>query len=285
MSRYLDVEGPIALAHRGSTAPPAEGGRGAPENSLPAFAAAVDLGYRYLETDVHATSDGVLVAFHDATLDRATDGRGPIAAQPWSVVSRARIAGVEPVPRLEEALAAWPDVRFNLDVKARGAVAPLVRVLTTTGAVDRVCIASFSERRRRAVLAGLAAAGHRSATSSASRQGVVRFLAAVGAGLRGRALRAVVGADCLQVPERSGRLPVLTARTLAAARSARLPVHVWTVDEPSQMRRLLDAGVDGLVTDRADLLRAVLAERGQWPAPTVPPTIPTTPLSDEEPRP
>ena len=279
MSRYLDVEGPIALAHRGFSAPSASG---ALENSLSAFAAAVDLGYRYLETDVHATSDGVLVAFHDPTLDRATDGRGPIATQPWSVVSRARIAGVEPVPRLEEALAAWPHVRFNLDVKARGAIAPLVRVLTTAGAVDRVCIASFSERRRRAVLAGLAAAGHRSVASSASRQGVVRFLAAVGAGLRGRALRAAVGADCLQVPERSGRLPVLTERTLAAARSARLPVHVWTVDEPAQMRRLLDAGVDGLVTDRADLLRAVLAERGQWPAPPTPSRIPAP---DEETRP
>ena len=100
MSRYLDVAGPIALAHRGFTAPDGRGASGALENSLTAFSAAVDLGYRYLETDVHATSDGVLVVFHDATLDRATDGRGPIATQPWSVVSRARIAGLEPVPRL-----------------------------------------------------------------------------------------------------------------------------------------------------------------------------------------
>ena len=277
MSRYLEVEGPIALAHRGFSAPGHHGAPRAGENSLAAFAAAVDLGYRYLETDVHATSDGVLVAFHDATLDRATDGRGPIAAQPWSVVSRARIEGVEPVPRLEEALAAWPDVRFNLDVKASGAVAPLVRVLTAARAVDRVCVASFSERRRRAVLAGLRAAGHREVTSSAGRQGVVRFLAAAAAGLRGRALRAAAAADCLQVPERAGALRVVTGATLDAARSAGLPVHVWTVNDPAAMHRLLDAGVDGLVTDRADLLREVLASRGQWPTHPLPPREETPP--------
>jgi glycerophosphoryl diester phosphodiesterase len=266
VSAYLDVEGPVALAHRGFSRGSAAG-HGLLENSMAAFAAAVDLGYRYLETDVHATADGVLVAFHDTTLDRATDASGAIAALPWSVVSRARIGGAEPVPRLADVLAAWPHVRLNLDVKHPGAVAPLVDLLATTGAAARVCVASFSDRRRRAVLAGLRSRGVRGVTSSAGQVAVARFLAAARAGVRGRLLRQVVGADCLQVPERSGRLRVVTPATLDAAASAGLPVHVWTVNAPADMHRLLDAGVGGLVTDRADLLRDVLAARGQWSGP------------------
>jgi glycerophosphoryl diester phosphodiesterase len=260
---FLGAVGPVALAHRGFSAGAAAGR--AAESSMAAFAAAVDLGYRYLETDVHATADGVLVAFHDATLDRATDARGAIADLPWSVVAAARIGGSEPVARLEEVLAAWPQVRLNIDVKHPAAVAPLVRVLTAAGVAERVCVASFSDARRRAVVAGLRERGL-AVASSAGRGGVLRFLAAARAGLRGRALRAVVAADCLQVPERSGPVRVVTPAALAAAHGAGMPVHVWTVDEAADMRRLLDAGVDGLVTDRADVLREVLRERGQWPS-------------------
>ncbi|SDQ39862.1 glycerophosphodiester phosphodiesterase family protein [Quadrisphaera sp. DSM 44207] len=257
---FLDAAAPVALAHRGFSPERLE-------NSMAAFAAAVDLGFTYLETDVRATADGALVTFHDATLQRATDGIGAIADLPWSTVARARIAGVQPVPRLEEVLTAWPHVRLNIDVKHPAAVAPLVDLLASSpGASERVCVASFSERRRRAVLAGLRARGVRSVTSSAARAGVVRFLVAARAGARGAVLRRAVGADCLQVPERSGRVRVVTPALLAAAASARLPVHVWTVDDPGDMHRLLDLGVDGLVTDRADLLRDVLVQRGQWRA-------------------
>ena len=128
---FLDHPGPIPFAHRGGSADGLE-------NSLAAFAGAVDLGYRYLETDVHATSDGVLLAFHDHTLDRVTDRRGVVARLPWREVRRARIGGREPIPTLEELLGSWPDVRVNVDIKEQGAVAPLVEVIRRTQAVDRV---------------------------------------------------------------------------------------------------------------------------------------------------
>src|SRR5690606_15964268 len=119
---YLDHPGPIPLSHRGFSTDGLE-------NSMAAFQQAVDLGYRYLETDVHATADGVLLAFHDASLDRVTDLEGEIARLPWSTVSQARIGGVEPVPRLEEVLGTWPQVRVNIDIKSAGAILPLVEVL------------------------------------------------------------------------------------------------------------------------------------------------------------
>src|SRR5215469_15343386 len=140
---FLDAPGPLAFAHRGGAAH-------APENSWRAFEHAVGLGYRYLETDLQATSDGVLLAFHDRTLDRVTDRQGRVSRYPYAELSGARIDGTEPIPRLEDLLGAWPDVRFNLDVKDTSAIAPLPAVLRRTNAWDRVCVVSFSASRLRA---------------------------------------------------------------------------------------------------------------------------------------
>src|SRR3954465_14053155 len=114
---------------------------------MPAFEACVALGYRYLETDVRMTADGVLVAFHDATLERTTDRTRRIESMPWKEVARARIGGREPVVCLEDLLMAWPDVRFNLDIKAAGVLAPLVRTVRRLEVADRLCLASFSDAR------------------------------------------------------------------------------------------------------------------------------------------
>ena len=140
---FLDHPGPMAFAHRGGAAH-------APENSWRAFEHALGLGYWYLETDVQATADGVLIAFHDRTLDRVTGRPGRIARMTYREVSRARIGGTEPIPVLADLLAAWPDVRFNIDLKDAPAVLPLAQVLRRTGAWDRVCVTSFSASRLRA---------------------------------------------------------------------------------------------------------------------------------------
>lgn len=256
---YLDHPGPIALAHRGFSLQ----GR---ENSMEAFAAAVDLGYRYVETDVHATLDGVAVAFHDATLDRTTDRSGAIAALPWSQVRSARVVGGSPagagdvggVPALEDLLGTWPELRVNIDVKAASAVGPTVEVVERVRAHDRVCIASFSDARRRAVLGALS----RPVATSAGSGTVARFRAVAASSAASR--RVLRGIDCLQVPERQSGVPVVTRRTVAAAHSAGVQVHVWTVNAAEHMHRLLDLGVDGIVTDRADVLRDVLVARGTW---------------------
>jgi glycerophosphoryl diester phosphodiesterase len=255
---FCDHDGPIAMAHRGFSLTGLE-------NSMAAFTAAVDLGLTYLETDVHATSDGVLLAFHDDRLDRVTDRTGVIADLPWSVVRAARIGGVEPIPRLEDVLGAWPDVKVNVDVKARGAIASLVEVIRRTGAVDRVCVASFSGARRAAVRRAL---GARLATSlGPGRVAGWRFGGGLPGPLGAAAVRlAVDGAAAAQVPERAGPLRVVTAGSVARAHEAGIQVHVWTVDDPADMHRLLDLGVDGLITDRADRLREVLVARGLWQA-------------------
>ena len=132
----------MAFAHRGGAAH-------APENSWQAFEHALGLGYWYLETDLQATADGVLIAFHDRTLDRVTDRGGRIARLPYRTVAEARIAGTEPIPRLDDLLAAWPDVRFNIDLKDAPAIEPLAEVLRRTGSWDRVCVTSFSAARLR----------------------------------------------------------------------------------------------------------------------------------------
>ena len=140
---FLDHPGPLAFAHRGGAAH-------APENSWRAFEHAVGLGYGYLETDVQATSDGVLIAFHDRTLDRITGQPGRVCRLTLKQIAGARIGGTEPIPVLEDVLGVWPDVRFNIDVKDAPAIAPLARVLRRTNAWDRVCVVSFSASRLRA---------------------------------------------------------------------------------------------------------------------------------------
>jgi len=251
---FLEHEGPIPFAHRGGAADGLE-------NSLAAFARAVDLGFRYLETDVHATADGVLLAFHDRTLDRVTDLVGRVAELPWTTVRRARIGGREPIPQLEDVLGTWPEVRVNIDVKHPGAIEPLVRALRRTGAADRVCVASFSERRlaavRRQVGPGLCTAlGPRGV--ALLRAAATHDRAAVLAGRRDR------GVPCAQVPDRFGPLRVVTSGLVALAHERGQRVHVWTVDDPAEMHRLLDLGVDGLMTDRPEVLRDVFRDRGLW---------------------
>jgi glycerophosphoryl diester phosphodiesterase len=248
---FLDHPGPIPFAHRGGAADGLE-------NSLAAFARAVDLGYRYLETDVHATSDGVLLAFHDHTLDRVTDRIGVVARLPWHEVRRARIGGREPIPTLEQLLGTWPDIRINIDVKEAGAVAPLVDVIRRTGALDRVCVASFSARRvaavRRRVGVGLCTALAPPAVALLRLAASRRFANAL-------APRQV---PCAQVPDRLGPLRVVTPTLVTLAHQRGLRVHVWTVNEAAEMTRLLDLGVDGLITDELAVLRDVLTQRGQW---------------------
>jgi glycerophosphoryl diester phosphodiesterase len=223
---------------------------------MAAFERAVGLGYRYLETDVRVTADGVALAFHDATLDRVTDRRGRIADLPWSVVREARIGGSEPIPRLIDLLTAWPDTYVNLDIKADRSIAPAADAIRHTGTLSRVCVGAFSTRRVNAMRRAL---GPRLCTALGPRSAM--RLKARGSG--GRRRPGPVG-RCAQVPARVGRRIFVDARYVAAAHTLGLPVHAWTVNDRTEMTRLLDLGVDGIMTDRADVLRDLLISRGQW---------------------
>ncbi|MCX4727846.1 glycerophosphodiester phosphodiesterase [Streptomyces sp. NBC_01306] len=246
---YLDHPGPIPFAHRGGSADGLE-------NTAAAFRLADRAGYRYFETDVHTTADGRLVAFHDATLDRMTDARGPIASLPWSEVRRARVAGTEPLPLFADLLEEFPDARWNVDIKAGPALAPLIGLIRSTGAWDRVCVGSFSEKR---VAAAARLAGPRLATSYGMSGIAALRLRSYGAPA---ALR--TGAVCAQVPEFHGRIRVVDRRFVRTAHARGLQVHVWTVNDPRRMAALLDLGVDGIMTDQLESLRTVLTARGAW---------------------
>ena len=265
--RYLDavLDQPgavVAMAHRGGALHPEIPGV---ENTLHAFRHAAALGYTYLETDVHTTSDGVLLAFHDADLDRVTDRAGRVASLTSEEVALARIAEEHAVPTMAELLEALPQCRFNIDLKSAGAVQPLAALLERTGAYDRVCVGSFSDRRIRAFRK---ATRGRVATAAAPSE-VARFLLPL-SGLAGRR-----GPQVLQVPWRheNGRITVVTPGFVRRAHAAGLHVHVWTgeeqsrwvsIDDTESMHTLLDMGVDGLITDRTDVLKDVLLARGQW---------------------
>jgi glycerophosphoryl diester phosphodiesterase len=248
---FLDPTRPIAFSHRGF----APGGE---ENSMAAFERAVRLGYGYLETDVRATLDGVALAFHDAALDRVTDRRGRVAGLPWREVRHARIGGTEPIPLLVDVLSAWPGVCVNLDVKAQPSIGPTIDAIRRTGTLDRVCVAAFSDARVESVRAAL---GPQLCTALGPREAIRLRTAAT---LRRVPLRPVQG-SCAQVPAGVGRARLVDERFVGTAHRLGLPVHVWTVNHRADMVRLLDLGVDGIITDRADVLRDVLVARGQWP--------------------
>jgi glycerophosphoryl diester phosphodiesterase len=248
---YLDAPLPLAFAHRGGAAD-------GDENTAAAFERAVKLGYRYVETDVHATADGVPVVFHDKTLLRLTGTSGDIAGLSWADLRTVRIAGAAAVPRLDETLDAWPEIRFNIDVKASAAAVPTVSAVHRTAASDRVLLASFSEARLKLVrsLAGPSVA------TSMGMAAVTRLRLAAWTGAPLRLPPSVVAA---QVPVSHGPVRVVDRSFLRKAHRLGLQVHVWTVDDPAEMNRLLDLGVDGLMTDRTETLRDVYEARGAWP--------------------
>ncbi|WP_117215694.1 glycerophosphodiester phosphodiesterase family protein [Allorhizocola rhizosphaerae] len=235
---YLE-EPPLAFAHRGGAA---EGD----ENTAEAFARAIAAGYRYVETDVHATADGVPVLIHDP----------PDPALSYQDLLRTPPPG-GPAPRLDEVLDRWPGIKFNIDVKADAAVTPTVAAIEATGAHDRVLLASFSDTRLRRLRALTA---NKIATSLGQRE-VARLWAASRIGAKVSMPASVVA---VQVPVRHRRLRVVDRRFLALAHALGLQVHVWTVDDPDEMAGLLDLGVDGIMTDRINILKDVFTDRGLW---------------------
>ncbi|WP_240506302.1 glycerophosphodiester phosphodiesterase [Thermoactinospora rubra] len=252
---FLDHPGPLAFAHRGGALEGAE-------NTFPAFEWAVRLGYRYLETDAHATADGVLVAFHDHTLDRVTDRRGRIAELPYSVVRQARIGGVHEIPLLEDLLGTWPEARFNIDVKEAAAILPLAEAIRRTNAYDRICLTSFSDER----LARAKAALGREVCSALGPRGVATLRAAAATSGYGRLFARLsrAGIPCAQIPLGFRGLRVTTHALVRTAHALGMHVHVWTINDPLRMEQLLDLGVDGIMTDNITGLREVLDRRGLW---------------------
>jgi glycerophosphoryl diester phosphodiesterase len=248
---FLDAPLPLAIAHRG-------GSVDGIENTLASFARAIEAGYRYLETDARLTADGELVAFHDPDIDRVVGSSGRIGELTWRELSQVRVGGREPIPRLADVLTTFPDARLLIDPKCDDAVDPLIATLREHDALDRVCVGSFSDRRLRRVRAAL---GDRVCTSMGPFEALRLRVAAT------RLLPDAFVPDaaaCVQLPVRYGPVAFAERNVIDVAHDRGLQVHVWTVNDRDLMARLLDRGVDGIITDEISLLRDLLRERGQW---------------------
>jgi len=261
MSEYFDTI-PAAIAHRGFSAP--GGVSNGLENSMTAFASAVNLGYTYIETDLHGSRDGVAVICHDPTLGRTTDRHGVIAEMDWAEIKQANVGGREPIPRLEELLASWPSLRINLHLKDDSAAKPVAEAIEKYQAHDRVGLTSFSSERRKLTESYLS----RPVATGAGTSEMIELESGVRLHSPELVARALFGVDCVQIPAEPGVGPLhmqsVDRDLVTVMHQAGKYVHVWTVDDPKEMNRLLDLGVDGIITNRADLLKQVLISRGEW---------------------
>jgi glycerophosphoryl diester phosphodiesterase len=244
---YLEASGPIAIAHRG-------GAGESPENTIEAFRAADGLGYRYLETDAQLTKDGVVVAFHDSKIDRVSATSGKISEWSWDDLREVPIGECGRLLTVSQLLAEFPNSRFNLDAKSDAVLLPLLEVIDHARAFDRVCIASFSGRRlaRARVL-------HGDLCTSFGPMEVLNLFA------RSRGIRRPRSSgQAVQAPVTLRGVRVITQRLVDIAHDEGLVVHAWTIDDADEMNRLLDLGVDGIMTDRPSDLRRVMEQRGIW---------------------
>lgn len=236
-----------------------------PENTLRAFRGAASLGCRFFETDVRITSDGALVCFHDSTLDRTTNGRGPVAGVTLQQLQSLDAGyqhqadggfpfrGVgETSPTLREAIESLPDSSWVIDLKAAGTAAPLAELIESLALHDRVIVGSFSS-------AFLAEFRHLTRGEVPTSVGSAETVRAVVAARAGRGLDPFPHSHlALAVPETWYGIPVVTSELLEIAHSRGRLVHVWTINDPTEMQRFAALGVDGIITDRPDVAQQVL---------------------------
>jgi glycerophosphoryl diester phosphodiesterase len=251
---YGITDKPLVIAHRG-------GGDEHPENSIVAFRAAYQAGFRYIETDAHATSDGVAVLSHDPMLDRTTDGSGLISAHTWKEITQVHDESGNCLMRVDDVLAEFPDVVFNIDAKEDNVAMPLVDAIRRTHAQTHVCVASFSEKRLDRIRYAMPTLTTSLGVTATARMVIATHVANP---LRGQLLRAVPGpadgAQAVQVPLVSRHIPVLTQKFVQIAHAHQLAVHAWTINDLDQADLLVSWGVDGIITDQPTAMRAHLAQ-------------------------
>jgi len=243
---YLLGDGPVPIAHRG-------GALEGPENTIEAFENAVELGYRHLETDAQLSADGVVVAFHDPRIDRVSNEVGAISEWRWADLQELPINGSGRLSSIANLLQRFPDAQFNLDAKSDEVAMPLLAVIAEADAFDRVCVGSFSDAR----LTRMRSQAAGDLCTSFGPRAILRQA------IRSQGLPVPIPpGNVIQAPPTFRGLPLITDRFVNKAHDDGLFVHAWTIDEPAEMHRLLDLGVDGIMTDRPSVLKGVFEERG-----------------------
>jgi len=246
MRLYTEPFHPIA--HRGGSLEQLE-------NSLSAFKNAWDLGYRYMETDMQASSDGVVYIFHDDRLERVSNGTGLFCEHSSAEIDKLRLNNGERIPRLSEALDALPEALFNIDIKRADGTKPLANFLNTHPQAHRVVAASFVGAR----LKQLKSLVKKPVPVTAVQNDIIRImLIGLGLPLRRPDVLAV------QVPISHYGIPIVTKWFVRQCHKLNIKIHVWTIDDEKQMRWLIDLGVDGVMTDKPSLLKEVCLDKGCW---------------------
>lgn len=246
---YLATSHPRVLAHRGLAL-------GAPENTLLAFLKALAAGATHLETDVHTSADGVAIVSHDPDLQRLVHREAKVGDLTVDELQQIDLGVGQTFCTLAEALETFPEAHFNIDIKDDRSAVTATSAVMRAGAAGRVLITSFSQTRRRAALDLLPGAA-----SSASMRGVIAAVIAAKVGAASRVAAALADVVAVQVPMRQSGIRIVTPRFIDTVHAAGREVHVWTVNDVAAMTELLDAGVDGLITDRADLAVGLLHSR------------------------
>lgn len=260
MHSFLDTSAPFVIAHRGGVedAPLYGGDEPVPENCDVAFARSVGLGVRYLESDIRTSSDGVPILHHDENLVRVAYYEAKVSDLTWKEIAQIRLPADARLMRLDDALITWPSVRWNLDVKDDRSVDATVRTLTRAHALDRTCLASFSRGRllRLRQLLGPEAATCATWSEMATILRIPGSTALLSRRWSGDVLKPAV----VQVPPTAFGVPLLTSGSVKAAHSLGMQVHAWTINAVEQMRRMLDIGVDGIITDNPAIAQDLIAE-------------------------
>ena len=246
MRLYTEPFHPIA--HRGGSLEKLE-------NSLSAFKNAWDLGYRYMETDMQASSDGVVYIFHDDRLERVSNGTGLFCEHSSAEIDKLRLNNGERIPRLSEALDALPEALFNIDIKRADGTKPLANFLNTHPQAHRVVAASFVGAR----LKQLKSLVKKPVPVTAVQNDIIRIML-IGLGLPLRRPDVVA----VQVPISHYGIPIVTKWFVRQCHKLNIKIHVWTIDDEKQMRWLIDLGVDGVMTDKPSLLKEVCLDKGCW---------------------
>jgi glycerophosphoryl diester phosphodiesterase len=228
----------------------------APENTMLAFARAIAAGAEYIETDVHASSDGAAIIAHDPVLSRVAGSDLRVDQFTRAELEKIDLGYGQSFCTLAQALDGFPETRFNIDVKSAAAVVPTIATIVALGASRRVLVTSFDERRRAAAVRGVP-----EVASSASAARLIPALIAAQLGILPLVRWAVRGLVAVQVPEKAAGVRMTKPRLIRMFHAAGVEVHVWTINDPQRMRELLDLDVDGIITDRADLALEVVRLR------------------------
>ena len=238
----------MAFAHRGGT-------EFAPENTYEAFSSAVSIGYKYLETDVHPNADNKLMAFHDSSVDRVTNYKGKICNFTSSELKKIKVKGKFQIPFLEDLIESFSKSFFSIDMKSDQSVKPLIKLIKSMNAVDRVCFASFSQDRLDYVRDEF---DNKCITSMGPREIIKTKISSI------INFKHKIIPKISSLPISRYRIKLLNKRHINFLKSLNIKVIAWTINDVEAINKLIDLGVDGIMTDNISVLKKILIKKNIW---------------------